>query len=364
MPVRQVAKFTIPFLQVLDEQGNVDSELEPALDGVELRKLYRSMVLARQADERMLKLQRQGRLGTFPPCTGHEGSACGAALAMGEKDWLAGSYREMGARLMRGEPLLNTLLYYNGYEEGNATPATQRILPTAVILGSQLPQAVGVAQAMRMQGESDTAVLAFMGDGATSQGDFHEALNFAGTWKAPVVFLCQNNQWAISVPRSTQTASETIAQKAIAYGFPGIQVDGNDPLAVYRVVREALERARRGEGPTLIEALTYRLLMHTTADDPTKYRSTDEEEEWWKRDPIPRFRGYLEGKDLWNDTRQAELEAEVKLEVDTAVKAMEGIGEVKPDTPFDHVFATGHPSLEAQRAAFLAELARKELPRG
>ena len=360
MPVRQVAQFSIDYLQVLDEDGKLDEELEPTLERDELLRLYRSMVLARALDARMLKLQRQGRIGTFPPCTGHEAASCATALAMGDRDWLVGSYREVGARLMRGEPPENCLLYYSGFEEGSATAAEHRILPVTVILASQLPHAVGIAYAMRQQGEKDTVVVSFMGDGATSQGDFHEALNFAATWNVPVVFVCQNNQWAISVPRSTQTRSETIAQKAIAYGVHGVQVDGNDALAVYRAASDAIARAKAGEGPSLIEAVTYRLLMHTTADDPKKYRGEEEEQRWWKRDPIPRFRKYLETKDLWNETREAKLAAEIKERVDQAVTALETEREIKLDVPFDHVFGTEHPSIEAQRTAFLARTGGQE----
>ncbi len=182
---------------------------------------------------------------------------------------------------MRGEPMTATLLYHNGFEEGNVLPREHRVLPRAVILASQLPQAVGIGYALQQQGEEGKAVLTYCGDGASSQGDFHEALNFAGVWKVPVVFVVQNNQWAISTPRKMQTAAESIAQKAVAHGLPGIQVDGNDVLAVYRAVKEALDRARAGEGPSLIEALTYRLGPHTTADDPKKYRSPEEEKLWW-----------------------------------------------------------------------------------
>jgi pyruvate dehydrogenase E1 component alpha subunit len=303
----------------------------------------------------MLKLQRQGRIGTFPPCTGQEAAVCGPALAMGERDWLVGSYREIGARLMRGEPLENYLRYYAGYEEGNGTPASLRILPVAVVLASQLPLAVGIAYAMRQQGERDTAVVAFFGDGASSQGDFHEALTFAGVWKVPVVFICQNNGWAISVPRATQTASQTIAQKALAYGFEGIQVDGNDALAMVRATREALARARAGEGPTLIEAVTYRLLMHTTADDPKKYRSADEEQQWWQREPLIRMGSYLRREGLWDDERQARLESEVRERVDAAVRAVESARDARPDAPFDHAYGTPCSSIEAARRRFLQQ---------
>jgi pyruvate dehydrogenase E1 component alpha subunit len=358
MPERQIASFSVSYMQILDEQGSLDAELEPDLSQEQLHQLYTGMVLARELDQRMLKLQRQGRLGTFPPCTGHEASSCGAALAMGPRDWLVGSYRELGARLLRGEPADRTLLYYGGFEEGNSLAAEKRVLPTAVVLGSQLPHAVGIAYAARYQGEQDTAVVTFMGDGATSQGDFHEALNFAAVWQVPVVFVCQNNQWAISVPRRVQTHAETIAQKAIAYGMPGVQVDGNDALAVYRAVSQALERARAGGGPTLVEAQTYRLLMHTTADDPSKYRDPEEEQQAWERDPIPRFRRYLQDKGLWDDERQQALEAEVKAQVEAAVKSYESYKDFKPDAPFDHIYGTRFSELEAQRARFLDSLKR------
>jgi pyruvate dehydrogenase E1 component alpha subunit len=202
-----------------------------------------------------------------------------------------------------------------------------------------------------------------MGDGATSEGDFHEAMNFAAVWNLPVLFVVQNNQWAISVPRSKQTKSATIAQKAIAYGMPGVQVDGNDALAVYAAALEALDRGRRGEGPTLIETVTYRLMMHTTADDQYKYRTKEEEETWWRRDPLVRFRAYLEAKKIWSEKDQEALEEEYKVEIEKQVKAFEEMSGWKPDAPFDHVFGTRHERIEAQRREFLAETA-KEAARG
>jgi 2-oxoisovalerate dehydrogenase E1 component len=359
MPLTDVAHFSVPYLQILDEHAVVDDALDPQIDGRQLLELYRAMVLAREADQRMLKLQRQGRLGTFPPATGQEAISCGATLALQPSDWFVPAYRELGGRLMRGEPLEQLLLYYNGWEEGNTLPRERRTLPNYVILASQLPHAVGIGHAMTYLEQSGVAVLTFFGDGASSQGDFHEALNFAGVWRAPVVFLCENNQWAISVPRRIQTHSQTIAQKAVAYGMPGLQVDGNDVLAVYRATREALERARRGEGPTLIEALTYRVMMHTTSDDPTKYRSEEEVQEAWKREPLIRFRRYLEGKGIWNDDLQAGLETRVRAEVEAAIQAAEARPpSLKPDACFDHLFGTSHPELEAQRAELLADLQR------
>ena len=358
MPITEVGKFSVSYLQILDEQGKVDKDLEPDLSNEDLIKLYRSMFLAREADQRMIKLQRQGRIGTLGPSSGQEAAHCAPMFAATDKDWMVGAFREAGARMMKGETIEQALIFYNGFEEGNQRPEGQRILPISIIVGSQTLHAVGIAYAMKYQGE-DSAVISFFGDGATSEGDFHEALNFAGVWKAPVVFICQNNQWAISVPRSKQTNSKTLAQKAIAYDIPGIQVDGNDALAMYKATKEALDRAKAGEGPTLIEAVTYRLMMHTTADDPTKYRTKEEEDEWWKKEPLSRFKTYLTDKGIWDDQKQKALDEEVKKEIDDAIKKFESITDFKPDAPFDHVFGTRHDEIEEQREEFLENL-RKE----
>lgn len=360
MPLKEIEKFSVSHLQILDEHGAVDKKLEPGLGDDELRRLYRAMLLARETDQRMLKLQRQGRIGTFGPNTGQEASVCGPAFAMAKDDWFVGAFRELGGRLMRGDSLLNTFLFHNGFEEGNVMPAgAERLLPISIIVGAQTLHAVGIAYALKYRGEPG-AVVTFFGDGATSEGDFHEALNFAAVWQAPVVFICQNNHWAISIPREKQTRSRTIAQKAIAYGMPGVQVDGNDVLAMYAATKEALDRARAGQGPTLIEAVTYRLMMHTTADDPTRYREDTEVEAWWRRDPLVRFRKYFEAKGLWDDDRQALLEEEIKKEVDAAVKEFEARTSFPPDAPFDHVFGTSHAVIEQQRAEFLANLELEE----
>jgi pyruvate dehydrogenase E1 component alpha subunit len=337
----------------------VDGRLDPDLSEEQLVRLYRAMLLARAADERMMKLQLQGRMGTFPLCTGHEAAVCGAAFALRETDWYVGAYRDLGGRLVRGEALANYLLFWAGYEEGNVSPEAGRTLPTSVIVGSQTLHAVGIAYAMKYR-QQDSAVLTLMGDGATSGGDFHEAVNFASVWDAPVVFLCVNNQWAISLPVNRQTRSRTIAQKAVAYDIPGVRVDGNDALAVYRATREAMERARGGAGPTLIEAITYRIMQHTSADDPTRYRSEADVRPWWPREPIPRFRAYLENKGLWNDHRQADLDAEVRTEVDAAVREFEArTAELPIDGQFEHVFGTPHERTREQRARFLEETERK-----
>ena len=364
MPLEEIGTFSVQRLQVLDEQGKVDSALEPSLSDEQLMSLYRSMVLAREADQRMLKLQRQGRIGTFGPSTGQEASICGTAMAMTEKDWLVGTFRESGARMMRGEPLLQQLVYYNGFEEGNYFEGNERVTPVSVIVGAQLLHAVGIGYSLKYKGETDSAVVAFTGDGGTSEGDFHEALNFAGVWKVPVVFVIQNNQWAISHPCAKQTSSRTFAQKAIAYDIPGIQVDGNDALAVYRAVKDGLDRARSGGGPSLIEADTYRLMMHTTADDPTKYRDNETVEAAWKREPLIRFKAYLEGKGLLDEEGQAKLDAEIKAEIDAAVKELDQWQGGAADAPFEHVFAGKHPEIQLQQAEFLDHLSREESGNG
>jgi len=360
MPSKKIAEFTVSHLQILDEDGTVDRELEPDLSDDQLLELYRWMMLARQVDQRMLKLQRQGRIGTFGPSTGQEAISVAAAYAMGEQDWFVGAFRELGGRLVRGEPLTHPLVFYNGYEEGNVQPptASDRLLPLNIIVASQCLHAAGIGYALKLKGERAAAV-AFMGDGATSEGDFHEGLNFAAVWQAPVVFISQNNQWAISIPREQQTRSQTLAQKGIAYEIPCLQIDGNDVLACYAAIKEALERAYAGEGPTFIEAVTYRLMMHTTADDPGRYRTQEEEDQWWQREPLVRFRKYLTERVGWDDAREEALLAEIKAEVDQGVEDFEAPTDYPPDAPFDHVYGTAHEEIETQRQEFLANLARE-----
>ncbi|GAB4228416.1 MAG: pyruvate dehydrogenase (acetyl-transferring) E1 component subunit alpha [Acidobacteriota bacterium] len=358
MPRTRLEAFEIDHLQVLDEEGRIDEALDPGLPDERLVELYRAMVLAREADQRMLRLQRQGRLGTFSPSTGQEAASCGPTLAMTGQDWFVPAFRELGGMLMRGVPFHRVLLFWGGWEEGNVFPGLERTLPIAVIVASQIPHAAGIGYAQKLRGEK-AATVCWFGDGATSEGDFHEGVNFAAVWRSPVVFICQNNQWAISTPLDRQTASETIAQKAIAYGIPGIVVDGNDPLGMYAATHEALERARRGDGPTLIEARTYRLMMHTTADDPSKYRKDDEVEQWRRRDPLVRMRRLLESRDLWDDERQQRLDAEVKKAIDDEVRIYETFDRGRPDVYFEHVYGTPHPEIERQRQEFLAGLQRE-----
>ncbi|MBF0314482.1 MAG: pyruvate dehydrogenase (acetyl-transferring) E1 component subunit alpha [Oligoflexia bacterium] len=360
MPLEVIGTFNVSRLQVLDHNGELDQEFDPKLSSDKLLKLYYYMLLNRRTDERMVKLQRQGRLGTFGASTGQEATICAATLAMGERDWFVPSYRESFGAVMRGMQLSKIFLYWSGHEEGNYTPEAPRTLPIQVIVGSQALHAVGIAYAIKYRREKESAVVTFFGDGATSQGDIHEAMNFASVWKVPVVFICQNNQWAISQPRSRQTNAKTIAQRAYAYDMPGIQVDGNDALAVYKVTKEALERAYQGQGPSFIEAENYRLTMHTTADDPTKYRKNEEVDFWWQREPLKRFRAFLESKALWSEAQQVKLEEQLNQEIETAVRDFESQKNFKVDAPFEHIFGTTHSVIESQRAEFLAEQLKRQ----
>lgn len=351
-------------LSILDEEGHLDEELEPHISDDLLLKIYRYMVLTRRFDSRMIDLQRQGRIGTFPPVTGHEASHLGAIANLRESDWLAPAYRELGAELWRGRGMVSVLLYWAGMDEGAGVEPERNDLPICVPIGTQTLHAAGIGYAIKYRGE-DGVVMTFFGDGATSEGDFHEAMNFAAVWQAPVIFVCQNNQWAISVPRAKQTHSETIAQKAIAYGMPGTQVDGNDVLAVYSAVHEAVERARSGGGPSLVECVTYRVTMHTTSDDPKKYRSEEQVRDWLKRDPLPRFQRYLLSKGVLSEERIEEIEAAVKAEIQAAVDEAEALlaREVDPLHMFEHVYAEMPPHLVEQREELRRELAGDGEPR-
>jgi len=321
--------------------------------------MYRAMLVGRRLDERMVRLQRQGRIGTFAPIKGQEASQIGSVATLTARDWMVPSFRETAAMLWRGWPIERMLMFFAGYLEGGQPGPEQRDLPITIPVSTQLPHAVGLAYAAQYK-DDDAVVMAYFGDGATSEGDFHEAANFAGVWHVPIVFVCQNNQWAISVPLKKQTHARTIAQKALAYGFPGIQVDGNDLLAVYAATQEAVMRARAGEGPTLIECVTYRLGVHTTADDPTKYRSDDEVKAWEKKDPLTRLVPYLERKGLLTPG----LEEEIDAEIAAAVERFESTPPPDPLSVFDHVYAERPPHLERQRAEMLDRLAEVAPGRG
>jgi pyruvate dehydrogenase E1 component alpha subunit len=344
-------RFHVEYLSILDSDGNVDTALEPDLSTDELKRLYRAMLLGRRLDERMVRLQRQGRIGTFAPIKGQEASQLGTVSCLRPSDWMVPSFRETAAMIWRGWPIEKLLLLFSGYLEGGQPAPEQHDLPITIPVATQVPHAVGLAYAAQYRGD-DAVVMTFFGDGATSEGDFHEAMNFAGVWHVPIVFVCQNNQWAISVPLKKQTHSRTIAEKALAYGFPGLQVDGNDILAVYAAGREAVARARAGEGPTLIECVTYRLGVHTTADDPTKYRSAEEVAEWERKDPLTRFATYLQKRNLLEEG----LEAQVDAEIAEAIRRFEATPPADPLTMFDHVYAELPPHLRAQRDELAARL--------
>jgi pyruvate dehydrogenase E1 component alpha subunit len=348
----------VEYLSILNESGELDTDLEPDISEEILLKLHRSMVLGRKFDERLLNLQRQGRIGTFPPIRGQEAAHLGTVAVLELSDWFVPAFRETAAEIWRGRSLESVIIYYNGFAEGAAIPPDRNDLPVSVPVGSQILHAVGLAWAAKYR-QTDRVAMAFFGDGATSQGDFHEGLNFAGVFQVPAIFICQNNQWAISIPRTKQTRSKTIAQKALAYGIPGIQVDGNDILAAYAAAKEAVDRARSGGGPTLIECVTYRLTMHTTADDPKRYRTDEEVEQWKKRDPIARFQKYLLDKGLLSDEKIDAIESavleEIQAAVDNAENQMKTMGD--PMHMFEYAYAEMSPPLKEQQADFARELA-------
>ena len=361
MPTREIdLTHHIRYLSILDQEGRIDEALDPQLSEELLLKLYRAMVLARRFDERMLILQRQGKIGTFAPTKGQE-AQIGVAAALDPGDWLVPSFRETPAEMWRGKPMESVLLYFSGYSEGGDLPEGLNLLPVSVPVGSQMTHAVGIAFAMKYRGQKSVAAT-FFGDGATSQGDFHEAMNFASVYQAPVLFICQNNHWAISLPRSRQTNSATLAQKALAYDMPGIQVDGNDVLAVYSAVREAAERARQGGGPTLIEMVTYRLAMHTTADDPKKYRSEQEVAEWEARDPVTRVEKYLLSKGVLDEQQIRAITQEIKAEISSAEQRWAEIAQKKIDPldMFAHTYAEMTPAMHEQKEMLRKELEEKQ----
>ncbi len=337
MPEKIIESFNIKRLEVLDEKGDADASLMPPLSDDEIKKMYELLILSRTFDRYALNLQREGRLGTYASILGQEASQIGSAFAVENTDWIFPSFREMGVYLTAGFPPYKLFQYWSGDERGITPPDNLNIFPVCVPVGTQIPHATGAAMAAVYRGDK-TAVLAYFGDGGTSKGDFHEGLNIAGVFRLPVIFICQNNQWAISVPRERQTASKTLAQKAMAYGFEGLQVDGNDIFAVYKATRDALKKARQGEGPTLIECFTYRMSDHTTADDATRYRSMEEVEQWKQKDPALRLKLFLEKKGLWTEAYQKKIEEESKTIIEDAVKKEEAIQPPQPKDMFTYTY--------------------------
>ncbi|MEF8855454.1 MAG: pyruvate dehydrogenase (acetyl-transferring) E1 component subunit alpha, partial [Haloarculaceae archaeon] len=307
--------------------------------------LYRDVVRARTFDERAISLQRQGWMSSYPPFEGQEASQVGAAHAMAAADWLFPTYRSNAMQFARGVPMSDVLLFRRGYAEF-ASDHDVPVFPQAVPIATQIPHATGIGMAANYR-DADHAVLCYFGDGATSEGDFHEGLNFAGVFEAPVVFFCENNGWAISMDERAQTASATIAQKADAYGFEGVRVDGNDPIAVFETVAEALETARSRE-PVLVESLTYRQGAHTTSDDPSRYRDEEDLPDWRTADPLERYEDYLRDQGVLDDRTIESIASEAEAEVDDAVEAAEATPEPDPEAVFDPVYAEGTPRLVEQ----------------
>ena len=348
MPERTLASFPVKRLEILDAQGKADPELLPDLADEELVRAYRLLLLSRAFDERALRLQREGRMGTYPSILGQEATQVGSALALEKGDWIFPSFREMGVYITLGYPMDLLIRYWAGDERGLAGPEELNIFPISIAVGTHVPHAVGAALAARNRGD-EAVMVCYLGDGGTSKGDFHEGLNFAGVFSLPVVFIIQNNQWAISVPRSRQSAARSLAQKAVAYGFPGIQVDGNDLFAVYRATATALRRARAGEGPTLIECDTYRLADHTTADDASRYRPPEEVAQWQQRDPLLRLRRFLAGRSLLDDEKEKSLQEEIGELVDAAVTKAEAAPPPDPAEMFDYTCRQLSPRQQRQR---------------
>ena len=342
-PARAASKTTLP--------------LTPA----QLREVYRAMVRIRTVDERMMTLQRQGRIGFYGACPGQEASVIASAYALQKDDWIFPALREGGAMLLRGYPLVPYLAQLFGNQadvlKGRQMPShyadrSVNQVSWGSCIGTQLPHAVGAAFAAKRLGKPDV-MMAYMGDGATSSSDFHSALNFAAVWKAPVVFFCQNNHWSISIPTERQTAAETLAIKAKGYGMPGVKVDGNDAVAVYAATKEAVDRARRGEGPTFIEAETYRMGAHSSSDDPTRYRDEREVEVWRGRDPVQRLRALIEREAGWSEAEDSALKKALLDEVNAALAHAEAQPDPRTATLFDDVYAVRPWHLDEQRSEAL-----------
>jgi pyruvate dehydrogenase E1 component alpha subunit len=351
MPHRTVYEAKIEHLQILDEDGKLDKKLaKDTLNDEQVVYLYEQMRICRELDEIAFKLQRSGRMGTYPQNKGQEANAVGSALAMKKgTDWLVPAYRENAALFMHGLPMHYVIVYWMGDERGSKIPEGVNITPLSVPIGTHMLHATGIAWATKLRKEQDKAVITYFGDGATSEGDFHGAMNFASTLQVPCIFYCQNNQWAISVPREQQMNSQTVAQKALAYDMPTLQIDGNDIFAVFKAVKDARKRAVQGGGPSFIEAVTYRLGDHTTADDARRYRDPAEVEAWQAKDPLIRTRLYMESQGIWDDKKQTELEARAKTIVNEVVKAAEGIEKPHTDDFFNYMYAELPADLKRQR---------------
>ncbi len=347
-------------IRLLDPEGNLREHDDYPLDLKEddLHSLYRYLVVARRVDKEAMNLQRQGQLAVYPPSLGQEAAQVGSAYAMGAQDWAFTSYRETAVALVRGVDPVDILHFFRGTWLSDHDPYEHNFAPMTISIGTQNPHAVGFAMGAKLAGDP-IVTIAYFGDGATSEGDTHEALNFAGVFQAPCVFLCQNNQYAISVPLSQQTHAPSIAHKAIGYGMPGVRCDGNDVLSTYATTKKAVERARAGGGPTLVEAVTYRLEAHTTSDDPARYRPSDERDYWAAFDPIVRFERFLKDRELWSEEFAAEVDDEAG---EFASRVRAEIFDAPHGDPlelFEHVYVDPPRDYLRQRAQLRAELQRE-----
>lgn len=355
MAKQKKGKIPVSFetFQILSPEGKVvNKDALPKLTDDQLRELMRKMVFTRVWDQRAISLNRQGRLGFYAPVAGQEGAMIGSISVMDKEDFLLPSYRDVPQMVWHGYPLYQAFLFSRGHFHGGQIPEGVNVLMPQIIIASQCLQAMGVGMGFKLKKQKNVAITYF-GDGATSQGDFYEGLNFAGVYKTPTIFFCQNNRYAISVPVEKQTAAETLAQKAVAAGIEGIQVDGMDVLAVYAATQQARERAVAGEGPTLIEALTYRYGPHTMAgDDPTRYRTKDEDNEWAEQDPLVRFRKYLEGKGLWSEKDEEAVIEEAKQAVADGIKKADEYPKMKLADLIEPMYEELPRYLEEQKAEY------------
>ena len=348
-------------LQVMDNNGKViNPDSKPGIPDKEIVEAYKLMQFSRTADLMTVSFQRQGRMYTYPPNFGQEAISTAAGKIIRKQDWVVPAFRELGTWLSKGVKLSDIFLYWGGYEDGSLLSGVPRLLPFSVPMASQLPHAVGIGYAVNYKQE-DSVVFTFLGDGATSEGDFHEALNFAGVWKVPVIFIIQNNHYAISVPVKKQTAAKNLAVKSVAYGIPGIKADGNDFFAIYAAISEAFNYCRKGNGPVLIEAVTYRRGAHTTSDDPSLYRTEAEENEWAEKDPIKRLRGYLVSNKLWKETDDEPLLEQYKKEVEKEFSIYENYPQYKLEDVFKFHYKDMPEDLKNQQVAYEKFLNRREV---
>lgn len=361
LPAASSDDAALGLFRVIDDDGVADPAVDPALAPDLLSRMYREMKRVRLLDQRMITMQRQGRIGFYGACTGQEAAPIATGFALAPQDWVFPALREAAIMLVRGFPLSTYLAQVWGNAgdvlKGRQMPShmSGRAVNQASwssCIGPQIPQAVGAAWAAKLK-KDDVVTVGFMGDGATSQPDFHAAINFAGVFQVPCVLVCQNNQFAISVPAAKQTASRTIAIKGRAYGVPALRVDGNDVVATYVAVKDAVDRARAGGGPTFLELLTYRIGAHSTSDDPTRYRSQDEVDAWTKKDPLDRLRKHMVVRGLLDDAADARLESEIQAEIQAAITEVEPMASPPRASVFDDVYAELPWHLVEQREELL-----------